>query len=258
MSKRGDNIYRRKDGRWEGRYMKTSFTGSSKFGYVYGKTYKEAKEKLRSISNSLVPIIQEPIVSSNPNTSDYFKSVALEWLSFIDTQIKQSSYVKYYNIIHIHLIPRFGNYIITDITREDVNQFCSELLLGNSFHQALSPKSVTDIISVIKSIFDYAERIKRYAIITLNGISVKQTQKKLRILSISEQQRLSEYLLDNFDLCNFGILMCLYTGLRIGEVCALKWADILFDERALYVHQTMQRLQVKNDDITKTENDLIS
>ena len=54
-------------------------------------------------------------------------------------------------------------------------------------------------------------------------------------------------------MCNFGILLSLYTDLRIGEVCALKWEDVLFDERVLYIHQTMQRLQITNSSTSKTE-----
>ena len=60
-------------------------------------------------------------------------------------------------------------------------------------------------------------------------------------------------LFENFDMCNFGILLSLYTDLRIGEVCALKWEDVLFDERVLYIHQTMQRLQITNSSTSKTE-----
>ena len=168
-------------------------------------------------------------------------------------QIKQSSYVKYRNMIQLHLIPCFGNHRITAITRGDVNQFCSELLLGDDDHTALSPKSVTSIISVMKNIFEYADQVKKYDVTNLTGISVKQTQKRLRILSVNEQQRLCEYLFEHFDLCNFGILLSLYTGLRIGEVCALKWEDVLFDERVLYIHQTMQRLQITNSSTSKTE-----
>ena len=69
----------------------------------------------------------------------------------------------------------------------------------------------------------------------------------MRILSRAEQQRLSDYLRENLTPSNMGILLCLYSGLRIGEICALTWADILFEEQCLYIHQTMQRVQVKGD-----------
>lgn len=253
MPKRGDNIYKRKDGRWEGRYPKSTSNGTTKFGYVYAKTYKEVKRKLLSAYESSEMTMEKTLKIIEPPANDCFESVALEWISYIQPQIKQSSYVKYTNIIHIHLLPYFGNTTIGMITREDVNTFCSNLLLSDDTHQALSPKTVTSIISVMKSIFEYAIQVKKYTAINLNGISVKQTQPVLRVLSMNEQQRLCEYLFENFDLCNFGILLSLYTGLRVGEICALKWEDIILDEHVLYVHQTMQRLQSTNNSTHKTE-----
>ena len=253
MPKRGDNIYKRKDGRWEGRYKKYDSNGSVKWGYVYAKSYKEVKLKLQSVYSPSVQSGSPDSEAEIIQPADCFESIALEWLSCIQAQIKQSSYVKYRNMICLHLIPNFGNACITEITKEKINQFCSELLLGNDEQSSLSPKSVTSIISVMKNIFEYAEQVKKYDVINLNGISVKQTQQHLRVLSVNEQQRLCEYLFENFDLCNFGIVLSLYTGLRIGEICALKWEDVLFDERVLYIHQTMQRLQVTNSSTSKTE-----
>lgn len=253
MPKRGENIYKRKDGRWEGRYIKSSIEGVTKRGYVYAKTYKEVKKKLQTAYQNQSESSQKPLDVTIELPKESFGSVASEWLSFTQPQIKQSSYVRYSNIMHIHLLPRFGDILISDISREDVNLFCSNLLAGNEENRALSSKSVTGIISVMKSVFEYAVQVKKYSVISLNGISVKQSPKKLRILSVNEQQRLCDYLFDHFDLCNFGIILCLYTGLRIGEVCALKWEDVIFDEHVLYIHQTMQRLQTTSTGASKTQ-----
>lgn len=246
MSRRGENIYKRKDGRWEGRYVKSRESEKTRYGYVYAKTYKEVKQKLLAVSEvSVHPAEIIPVIN--------FEAVALEWLANMRPQLKKSSVVKYENIIHLHLLPYFGNRAIRDITRDDVNVFCSLLLSEDSAGQSFSPKTVMSIISVMKNIFRYAEQVKRYAVINLNGISVKQLQPQLRILSLIEQQKLSEYLVKNFNLCNLGILLCLYTGIRVGEICALKWGDILFDEQVVYVHQTMQRLQISEHYENKTE-----
>jgi integrase len=78
----------------------------------------------------------------------------------------------------------------------------------------------------------------------ISDICVKQPQKPMRILSRQEQQRLSRFLCDEPTPCHLGILLCLYTGLRIGEICALTWGDICIAEKYLYVHQTMQRIQI--------------
>lgn len=97
MPRRGENIYKRKDGRWEGRYAKTHLNGKTQYGYVYAKTYK--------LSEVLVP--SQSITETMPNSN--FESVALEWISNMRPQLKESSAVKYTNIINLHLLPNFGN-----------------------------------------------------------------------------------------------------------------------------------------------------
>lgn len=67
------------------------------------------------------------------------------------------------------------------------------------------------------------------------------------ILNRTEQLELSEYLRENLTSCNVETLLCLYTGLRIGEVCALTWANNLIEEQCLHIHQTMQQVQIKED-----------
>ena len=70
----------------------------------------------------------------------------------------------------------------------------------------------------------------------------------MSVFTNSEQERLCEYLSLNLNHYNIGILLCLFTGIRIGELCALRWEDISISERTIYIHQTMQRIQRKNDD----------
>lgn len=88
---------------------------------------------------------------------------------------------------------------------------------------------------------------------SIEGISIRQQQKPMRILSRNEQAILSKHLYSNLTPCHLGILLCLYTGMRIGEVCALKWEDIILEEQCLYVHQSMQRVQNKKEKDSKTK-----
>ena len=67
--------------------------------------------------------------------------------------------------------------------------------------------------------------------------------KKINVLSVSEQLRLERFLLSNLDLTKLGVYLCLYTGLRIGELCALKWSDIDLDSNVLSINKSMQRIQ---------------
>ena len=126
-------------------------------------------------------------------------------------------------------------------------------MTGGAKGKGLAPKTVNSILSLLRNILEFAAREKGIPIADTKDISVKQPQKPMRILSRAEQQRLSEYLRENLTPCNMGILLCLYTGLRIGEICALTWTDILIEEQCLYIHQTMQRVQVEGNTEKKTE-----
>lgn len=182
-----------------------------------------------------------------------FRQVTEEWFAFLKPQLKESSIIKYRNILNLYLLPEYGDCRISEISRADITAFGNRLLTdGGRKQEGLSPKTVTGIIAVMKSIFGYAVQEMELPLPDIRGVYIKQPQKSLRVLSRVEQQKLSSYLCRNPSLCNLGVLTCLYTGLRIGEICALKWGDILFDEQYLYVHKTMQRLQTLSEEGEKT------
>ena len=75
----------------------------------------------------------------------------------------------------------------------------------------------------------------------------------MRVLTQNEQEKLCSYICHNVTPTNLGILICLYTGLRLGEICALRWEDISLPEQTIHVHQTMQRIQDKKTEGRKTK-----
>lgn len=257
MPRRGENIYKRRDGRWEGRYIKSRIDGKTKYGYVYARTYKEIKQKLYTVSSQYIEDVKEvtkttrvlqtaPIAVTETYDGD-FETVAAEWLETMRLQLKESSIVKYMNLLNTYLFPYFMDRSIESITQEEIDAFSRRLLIcGGQKGSGLSPKTVADTRSVLKNIFVYAAQYKKYDVVDINKMCMKQPVKSMRILSVAEQQKLSQYLCDNLTLTNLGILVCLYTGLRIGEICALKWEDISFEEQYLHVNKTMQRIQNKN------------
>lgn len=98
MSRKGENIYKRKDGRWEGRYIKSkSPSGKTQYGYVYAKTYRDAKEKLRKAFASHSP-------QSIPPTTNItcFSVIASEWLNNTIPQVKECTH---YMIRQLELFP---------------------------------------------------------------------------------------------------------------------------------------------------------
>lgn len=254
MPRKGENIYKRKDGRWEGRYIRDRINGKAKYGYVFAHSYKDVKKKLTAAKSQL-----ELDISLQTNTSAdlvicSFARIADEWLKANTSQWKASSVVRYSNILDNHLLSEFGQRNITDISRTDIHAYISKLLtIGGRNNTGLAPKTVNSIVSVMKNIFEFAAETKQYTLISFNGLNVKQPQKQMRILSQAEHTILTEYLIERSSNTDIGILLSLYTGLRVGEVCALKWEDISFRDKCIHVHKTMQRIQVKGKSDHKSE-----
>ena len=101
MPKQGKNIYLRKDGRWEGRYIKDRISGKTHYGYVFGKSYEEAEQKLEAAFAEKSALIHEKGGS--------FAELSTEWLQLKAPQLKASSIAKYTNLLNLYLLPAFGD-----------------------------------------------------------------------------------------------------------------------------------------------------
>lgn len=173
-----------------------------------------------------------------------FSEIADEWFTAAGTWLKKSSISKYRNILANHLIPEFGNRPVNAISRFDVKNFVTRLTKPEEEGgRGFAPKTAAGILSLLKLVMDYARFEKKIEVIDLAGITVRQPLKILRVFSVQEQNRLTVYLMSNPDYVKIGILLCLYTGIRVGELCALKWGNIDFLEECLMVTYTMQRIQ---------------
>lgn len=249
MPRKGENIYKRKDGRWEGRYIK-GHTPAQKaiYGYVYARSYKETKNKLNlAISHS-----DQGSCVKLPGTT--FSELAEQWLKSQKTRVKESTYNKYHNILCSYVLPYIGTINTKGLSLESISHLCDTLLSnGGKQGTGLSAKTVADTLSVIRSVMQYSLNMGYSYAFDVRSIHMRQQNHELRVLSNSEQNILYTYLCTNLSLCNIGILICLLTGLRIGEVCALCWEDISFSDHTIYVHQTMQRIQDKSGSGKKTK-----
>lgn len=250
MSRKGENIYKRKDGRWEGRYVKSrTCTGKIIYGYVYAKTYRDAKAKLREIT----PANQNCHAPAETSVK-VFSTVASDWYENIKNQTKESTRNKYHNMLSNYILPVYGDQPMEQITYDFIESHCNYLLeSGGASQKGLSAKTVTDVLSVIRNILKFSIKKGIYVPCDASSIRIKHISKPMRVLSRGEQEQLCQYLLDELDPCNIGILVCLFTGLRVGEICALRWEDISFSEQTIHVHKTLQRIQNKSDDAPKTK-----
>ena len=234
--KKGENIFKRKDGRWEARYIKGyELSGKIKYGFCYGRTYKEAKEKVTKCKAALIG--GKPLPSANSRHRFVFYCDG--WLRQRRAKIRESTYIKYNTILEKHIKPKLGGCYPLGITAGIVDDFSKEL----SDAENLSVKTVHDILVVLHGILKYTAAQFPGAFPAVEINYPKETRKETRVLSRDEQKRFAVYLLENTDFCKFGVLLMLFTGLRIGELCALRWADVNTEENFISVSATMQRLQ---------------
>lgn len=180
----------------------------------------------------------------NENMPYLFSQAAEDWLAYNLPELKYSSFVRYTNILNKQLLPAFADTPVSEITRERVIHFRGQLLEQPGEEKTgLAPNTVALVFSVLRRILAFAHVEKGYQVADLSKITIRQSAMPLRVFSMTEQRRLNQYLRKATKTSDVGILLTLYTGLRIGEVCALKWYDISLENRTIHVHQTMQRIQ---------------
>lgn len=233
----GNNIYLRKDGRWEGRHRTGTKNGKTVYAYIYASSYDEAVRKLSEIT-----IEQEK--HDFPQDKNTFRYIANEWMELQKLQLKPASLSSYTNILNAYLNPYLGDRNISEISRSDFTVLvCNLLECGGSLQKGLSAGTVSTILTVAKNIFHYASREKGLSVADIQGIPVKQGKQDPTALTKEAQETLIHWLYNNLTPCHLGILLSLYTGMRLGEICALKWKDISKDNQFISVYQTMQRIQ---------------
>ena len=244
MSRKGENIRKRKDGRWEGRYKSgVKADGKVKYTSIYGKSYTEVKNKLTEIKSRL------NCDDGITYTDKRFGEVLSLWLESNRIKVKKSTINKYKYMIEKHIQSRLGDKKVSAVTAPVINNFLFEKknfgrLDGNGGLAASYVKTMAIIIeSSIK--FAAAEGFCR----PLKSPILKPPSKKneVKILSISAQRQIEQSVLDSIDATTAGVYIALYAGLRIGEVCALKWEDIDFQRQIIRVRRTVARVQKDAD-----------
>ncbi|MCI8560273.1 MAG: site-specific integrase [Dorea sp.] len=243
MSRRGENIRKRKDGRWEGRY----YTQGSQPGYrlshsVYAKTYGEVKEKLSAAKLSAKNISKEQIKYRNI----CLHTAAEEWLAIIKSEKKHATYVKYRTVYEKYIQDKIGKVLLSELNPEiltDVFQRKDQMKLSNSLRNSIS--------CVLNQILNYAVLYYQFNTIQYSCPKYRRENKMTEILSSDEQKRLFQYLYNEMDIYKLGIIICISTGLRLGEICSLKWGDINLEEKIMCVNTTVQRIPVEGE-VTKT------
>lgn len=176
-----------------------------------------------------------------------FYEVANLWKEDKRQYIKKSSYSVYLLLLENHLLPYFGKK--TEIIEKDVQQF---VLL--KINDGLSQKSIKDMIIVLKMIVKFGVKHK---LLEFSEFEIKfpndNDKIDLEVLTKQDHKKILEYLEKHFTFKNLGIYICLTTGMRIGEVCGLRWSDIDCDKGIIQVRRTVQRIYVITENERHTE-----
>lgn len=236
MSKRGENIRKRKDGRWEARY--TAENGKQKS--IYAESYIAVKEKLKNPITQKEP--KQKATQAYTNQKISFRELCENWIKTSEIKNKQSTTARYKAIIKKHILPYFEKINTDQIKQSDINTFISR----KTYQENLQTATISTILAVLKQILKYGQK-QEYITPLHFEISIPSTRKKqLEILTETEQKALVEYIKEDITHENIGILLSLYAGLRIGEICALQWQDINLSTATISVTKTIQRVSEQN------------
>ena len=236
MPRKGENIRKRSDGRWEGRYCTVNRdTGKKQYRSVYAQTYRNVKEKLIMARQQQMETPQPDLPEVPSELSETFGAVALMWLQNVRENCKYSSYVKYRQIYGKHVKDAMGELELSLVTPEIIQKTVQS--------REIASESLTrSIYCVINQIILYAQRNHFQVTGPVTRSRTAKTVKPVEVMKQAEQAKLFEILYSDMNLQKFGILLCLSTGLRLGEICSLKWSDIDIEGRLLYVNRTVQRI----------------
>lgn len=252
MARKGENIRKRKDGRWEGRYKKgRKPNGDIKYGSVYGKTYKEAKEKLNIVK------VKYNFENKVVNKDMLFSDILSLWLANNRIKNKGATESKYLNVIETHILPELGGVKMSQLTAPRINSFLLAKKENGRIDKtgSLSESYISTMTLIIDSSVSFAASEQLCEPLRTKIYKPVIPKTKAFALTLEKQQQLENYLKMNMDYSKVGVLISLHAGLRIGEICALRWNDIDLRARVLHVRHTVSR--IRNDEPEGTKYKMI-
>lgn len=167
-----------------------------------------------------------------------FGDAAAEWMEFIRKERKYSTYVKYKTL--------YRNYLFS-IKEQPLAEAG-----GKTIRERLYPQINEKSENLKRSVYAMTNQILKYVanhydleLEPVRNLPAGGSKKKIEVLNQTEQGRLLRYLSQEPDIQKAGIILCLSTGLRLGEICSLKWLDIDRQRKLLHVNSTVQRIEAE-------------
>lgn len=244
MARKGENIRKRKDGRWEARYIKGRRPdGRIRYGYVYANRYTDVKRKRQEALLHLEAIPQQ-IGTESPEI--LFRDFVPKWKETVCNSIKYSSLCFYCTLLERHLCPYFGNMYLNSINSETVQRFINQKAREN-YSTAYIDSMITLLQSMLRTV---GRQSGQRTPLKTSRLCVQMPAKKqsaFRTFSFAQWQSLTTCLMQRQDAFSFGLLLCMHTGIRIGELSGLQWGDFDAETGLLHVQRTVSRVRNLNE-----------
>ncbi|WP_177609160.1 tyrosine-type recombinase/integrase [uncultured Alistipes sp.] len=175
------------------------------------------------------------------------REIAAAWKEYKRPYVKQSTMAAYVLILENHVLPYFGDG--DSLHEQEVQAFVLQKL-----ERGLSVKTVKDILIVLKMVMKFGVKNEW---MTYYEWDIKypttSTNKELEVLSVANHRKILNYIQSHFTFTGLGIYISLSTGLRIGEICALKWSDINVADGTITVSRTIERIYIIEGEKKHTE-----
>lgn len=178
-----------------------------------------------------------------------FKTLINTWLDKKKPMIEVSTHASFTLISENHLIPKFGKMKIGKIRETDIQEYISELYVNGRLDGTggLTVKTIRDIILVLRLALEYAYKERIIPLLNWDLIEYPKDTSVKRIISLSkdQEQQLVQCIYMNLNRKTAGILIALFTGIRIGELCGIQMQDISLGEKTISINKTVQRVYDK-------------
>ena len=241
MARHGENIHKRKDGRYEGRYIKArDAAGHPVWGYVYSTSYKTVKETLlrRKAESGYYAL-----ADGNPT----FEQVALLWLASISCGVKKSTQAHYLYTLQHYIFPVLLDIRVKSLTEAVLEQALLQIFAPtNGCHAALGNSVARECLVLVRRICKYACHLRLMRPVEIEVKLPQQPKKEKRFLREDEQHRLYKFVLHSPTPRKIGVLLAMQMGLRIGEICGLQWGDFDLSTGTITIQRTVKRIGTGN------------
>lgn len=243
MPRTGENIYKRKDGRFEGRYIVSyDENGKAKYASVYGYSKAEVREKLRKKKN------ETGFVSFDKGRT--VRDVAQDWLAYKKDKVAATTFSRYETTLERNIIPEYGDTPIGDITPAELESYAKRVAGNQAKNWKGSSLSTIQMTSGVLSALVSFEcgKPEKHSL-----WSIGDKGKASEALDIAEVEKICVAAKYNETPDMLAVVLTLYCGIRPGEACALDWRDVSFDRKQIFIHQSAHRIKAGQNSESKTE-----